>query len=104
MTTITEAATHALDMPGAVLSDDVRRADSPAPVLLLIGSPMGAGGFVTLAGHFTDRTVVTCDPRGVERSTKADPASPSTPEEHADDLRRPATRSRSEKPAPWFVA
>ena len=49
---------------------------------------MGAGGFVTLAGHFTDRTVVTYDPRGVERSTKADPASPSTPEEHADDLHR----------------
>jgi pimeloyl-ACP methyl ester carboxylesterase len=57
-------------------------------VLLLIGSPMGAGGFVTLAGHFIDRTVVTYDPRGVERSTKADPASPSTPEEHADDLHR----------------
>ena len=49
---------------------------------------MGASGFGTLAGHFTDRTVVTYDPRGVERSTKADPASPSTPEEHADDLHR----------------
>ena len=57
-------------------------------MLLLIGSPMGAGGFATLAGHFADRTVVTYDPRGVERSTKADPASPSTPEEHADDLHR----------------
>ena len=40
---------------------------------MLIGSPMGAGGFATLAGHFPDRTVVTYDPRGVERSTKADP-------------------------------
>ena len=49
---------------------------------------MGAGGFGTLAGHFTDRTVVTYDPRGVERSTKADPASQSTPEQHADDLHR----------------
>ena len=49
---------------------------------------MGAGGFGTLAGHFPDRTVVTYDPRGVERSTKADPASPSTPEQHADDLHR----------------
>jgi pimeloyl-ACP methyl ester carboxylesterase len=57
-------------------------------VLLIIGSPMGAGGFGTLAGHFSDRTVVTYDPRGVERSTKAVPASPSTPEEHADDLHR----------------
>jgi pimeloyl-ACP methyl ester carboxylesterase len=49
---------------------------------------MGASGFGTLAGHFTDRTVVTYDPRGAERSTKADPASPSTPDEHADDLHR----------------
>ena len=49
---------------------------------------MGAGGFGTLAGHFPDRTVVTYDPRGVERSTKADPASQSTPEQHADDLHR----------------
>ena len=32
--------------------------------------------------------MVTYDPRGVERSTKADPASPSTPEQHADDLHR----------------
>jgi pimeloyl-ACP methyl ester carboxylesterase len=89
MTTMTEPTTRTLDVPGAVLTYDVRNAgSSTAPVLLLIGSPMGAGGFVTLAGHFTDRTVVTYDPRGVERSTKADPASPSTPEEHADDLHR----------------
>ncbi len=88
MTTTTQATTHSLDVQDAVLSYDVRRTDSPAPVLLLIGSPMGAGGFVTLAGHFTDRTVVTYDPRGVGRSTKADPAGPSTPEEHADDLHR----------------
>jgi pimeloyl-ACP methyl ester carboxylesterase len=89
MTTMTEPTTRTLEVPGAILTYDVRRNDSaPAPVLLLIGSPMGAGGFVTLAGHFTDRTVVTYDPRGVERSTKADPASPSTPQEHADDLHR----------------
>jgi pimeloyl-ACP methyl ester carboxylesterase len=31
---------------------------------------------------------VTYDPRGVERSTKADPTSQSTPEQHADDLHR----------------
>lgn len=88
MTTMTEPTTHTLDVDGATLAYDIRRADSPAPVLFLIGSPMGAGGFGTLAGHFTDRTVVTYDPRGVERSTKADPASPSTPEQHADDLHR----------------
>jgi pimeloyl-ACP methyl ester carboxylesterase len=88
MTTMTEPTTHTLDAPGAVLTYDVRRTDSTAPVLLLIGSPMGAGGFGTLASHFPDRTVVTYDPRGVERSTKADPASQSTPEQHADDLHR----------------
>jgi pimeloyl-ACP methyl ester carboxylesterase len=89
MTTMTEPTTRTLEVPGAVLTYDVRKADSgTAPVLLLIGSPMGAGGFGTLSGHFTDRTVVTYDPRGVERSAKADPASPSTPEEHADDLHR----------------
>ena len=89
MTTMTEPTTHTLDVPGAVLTYDVRpAAPGSAPVLLLIGSPMGASGFGTLAGHFPDRTVVTYDPRGVERSTKADPTSPSTPEQHADDLHR----------------
>jgi pimeloyl-ACP methyl ester carboxylesterase len=84
----TEPTARTLGVPGAVLTYDIRRAASPAPVLLLIGSPMGASGFGTLAGRFADRTVVTYDPRGVERSTKADPAGPSTPEEHADDLHR----------------
>jgi pimeloyl-ACP methyl ester carboxylesterase len=67
---------------------DVPNDATTEPVLLLIGSPMGAAGFGTLAGHFTDRTVVTYDPRGVERSAKEDPTEPSTPEEHADDLHR----------------
>ena len=31
---------------------------------------MGAAGFATLAGHFTDRTVVTYDPRGAGRSKR----------------------------------
>lgn len=88
MTTTTVPTTHTLDADRAILTYDLRRTDSPAPMLFLIGSPMGAGGFVTLASHFTDRTVVTYDPRGVERSTKADPASVSTPEQHADDLHR----------------
>ena len=88
MTTMTEPTTKTLDVPGATLTYDVRKVDSPAPVLFVIGSPMGASGFGTLASHFTDRTVVTYDPRGVERSTKADPASQSTPDQHADDLHR----------------
>ncbi|HYH91630.1 MAG TPA: alpha/beta hydrolase [Candidatus Saccharimonadales bacterium] len=89
MTTMTEPTTRTLDAPGAVLTYDVRHVDgSDSPALLLIGSPMGAGGFGTLARHFTDRTVITYDPRGVERSTKADPSTQSTPEQHADDLHR----------------
>jgi pimeloyl-ACP methyl ester carboxylesterase len=89
MTTTTEPTTKTLAVPGAVLTYDIQKGGSDAePVLFLIGSPMGASGLGTLARHFPDRTVVTYDPRGVERSTKADPASPSTPEEHADDLDR----------------
>ena len=84
-----EPTTYTLDVPGALLTYDVRPSDSStAPILVLIGSPMGAGGFGTLAGHFTDRTVVTYDPRGVERSKKADDTSTSTPDQHADDLHR----------------
>jgi pimeloyl-ACP methyl ester carboxylesterase len=88
MTTLTEPTTHTLDAPGATITYDVRPGSSTEPALFLIGSPMGAGGFGTLASHFPDRTVVTYDPRGVERSIKADPASRSTPEQHADDVHR----------------
>jgi len=81
--------THTLDAPGAVLHYDIRRNDaSTHPVLLLIGSPMGAAGFDILAGHFTDRTVVTYDPRGAGRSKRTDGAAHTTTEEHADDLHR----------------
>src|SRR4029077_12201553 len=48
----------------------------------------GADGFTTLAGHFTDRTVVTYDPRSAGRSKRTDGASETTPDEHADDLHR----------------
>ena len=87
--TLTEPTTYTLDVPGAVLTYDVRRNDaSTEPILFLIGSPMGAAGFGTLCGFFTDRTIVTYDPRGSERSTKADPTTESTPDQHADDLHR----------------
>ena len=88
-TTPTTQVTHTLDVPGAVLTYDVRsNPASTEPALVMIGSPMGAAGFGTLAGYFTDRTVVTYDPRGVERSRKADDLTESTPEEHADDVHR----------------
>jgi pimeloyl-ACP methyl ester carboxylesterase len=88
-TTTSQMTTHTLDVPGATLTYDVRRNDaSTEPILVLIGFPMGAAGFVSLAKHFTDRTVVTYDPRGSERSIKTDPTSLARPDVHADDLHR----------------
>jgi pimeloyl-ACP methyl ester carboxylesterase len=86
---MTDPKTHTLDVPGAVLTYDIRSSEeSTHPVLLIVGSPMPASGFVTLAGHFTDRTVVTYDPRGADRSRRTDGAAETTPDEHADDLHR----------------
>ena len=87
---MTKPKTQTLELPGATLTYDVREAESEStePVLLLIGSPMDASGFTTLAGHFPDRTVVTYDPRGVGRSPRADGVTAATPDEHADDLHR----------------
>jgi pimeloyl-ACP methyl ester carboxylesterase len=85
----TQMMTHTLDVPGATLTYDVRRNEaSTEPILLLIAAPMAAAGFGSLAGHFTDRAVVTYDPRGSERSVKTEPKGPVTPEIHADDLHR----------------
>ena len=88
-TTTAEPTTHTLDVPGATLTYDVRRNEQTTePILMLIGSPMGAAGFGSLARHFTDRTIVTYDPRGTERSQVTDPTSSITPEIHADDVHR----------------
>jgi pimeloyl-ACP methyl ester carboxylesterase len=54
----------------------------------MVGSPMGASGFATLADRVGDRTVVTYDPRGVDGSRRTDDATESTPDQHADDLSR----------------
>jgi pimeloyl-ACP methyl ester carboxylesterase len=83
---MTEPRTHTVEVAGAVITYDVREAATGERPLMLIGSPMDAAGFVTLAGHFPDRTVVTYDPRGTARSEKTDGALESTPEQHAGDL------------------
>ncbi len=84
---LTEETTRTIEAPGATLTYDVRPGGSPAATpLFLTASPMGAAGFGTLAGHFTDRTVVTYDPRGSERSELTEPTTPPTPEQHADDM------------------
>ncbi|MFD0000727.1 alpha/beta fold hydrolase [Nocardia sp. NPDC127526] len=85
---MTDPKTFTLEAPGAVITYDVRQPESATdePPLLLIGSPMDASGFVSLAARFPDRTIVTYDPRGTGRSTKSDPVSESTPDQHAEDL------------------
>ncbi|THV30883.1 alpha/beta fold hydrolase [Glycomyces paridis] len=85
---MTEPQTRTIEAPGAVLHYDVREGGDAGPTLLVVGSPMAAAGFATLAGHFADRRVVTYDPRGSERSPRTDGAEETTPEEHADDLHR----------------
>jgi pimeloyl-ACP methyl ester carboxylesterase len=88
-TTATEPTTKTLAVPGATISYDVRPSEATTePPLVLIGSPMGAGGFPTLASHFRDRTIVTYDPRnnGEGRSVADDPSRPITPEVQAEDV------------------
>jgi pimeloyl-ACP methyl ester carboxylesterase len=87
--TTAQMTTHTLDVPGATLTYDIRHNDaSTEPILVLIGFPMGAAGFGSLSKHFTDRTVVTYDPRGSERSIKTDPTNMATPDDHGDDVHR----------------
>ncbi|GGG16189.1 hydrolase [Rhodococcoides trifolii] len=80
-------STHTATVTGATLTYDVHGDLTPDTVpLVLIGSPMDASGFGTLASHFTDRTVVTYDPRNAGRSVRDDATAPLTPQQHADDL------------------
>lgn len=84
--------TLTVDAPGARITYDVHgdlaAATSGHPVLLLVGSPMAAEGFTTLASYVHDGPVVTYDPRGVGRSVRTDDATESTPAQHADDVAR----------------
>ncbi len=67
--------THVLETAGADIVYDVHGPLPTAegrPPLFMIGQPMTASGFATLAGYFPDRTVVTYDPRGLGRSSRKD--------------------------------
>ncbi len=78
-----------LETPEATLAYDVRGPLPPAdgrPPLFMVAAPMGAEGFTTLASHFSDRTVVTYDPRGIGRSIRHDGRTDHTPEQNAEDL------------------
>ncbi len=70
----------AYDLHGPLPTEDGR------PPLLMIGQPMDASGFTTLASYFADRTVVTYDPRGLGRSVRKDGRDDHAPEVQAADL------------------
>lgn len=75
-----------LDVPDARLYYEVR---GRGPILVLVGAPMHAASFAPLADLLANaNTVVTTDPRGINRSTVEDRAMDSTPEMRADDLSR----------------
>ncbi|GGT41608.1 alpha/beta hydrolase [Streptomyces althioticus] len=81
--------THTLETAGANLVYDVRGPLPPRdgrPPLLMIGQPMDATGFATLAARFPERTVVTYDPRGLGRSVRKDGRTDHTPRTQADDV------------------
>ena len=56
------------------------------PPLFMIGQPMEAGGFRTLASLLPDRTVITYDPRGLGRSTRKDGRVDQAPAVQAKDV------------------
>jgi pimeloyl-ACP methyl ester carboxylesterase len=84
---MSEPTTHTLDVPGAILTYDVHEPDVPSEhrPLFIFGSPMAASGFPELVGTFTDRTVITYDPRGAERSELM-PDGTVTGEQHGEDM------------------
>ena len=81
--------THILETAEVDIAYDV---DGPLPTadgrppLFMIGQPMEASGFATLASHFPDRTVITYDPRGLGRSSRKDGRVDHAPTVQADDV------------------
>src|SRR5947208_8061711 len=81
--------THLLDTDEVELAYDVHGPVPTAdgrPPLFMIGQPMGASGFSTLASHFPDRTVIAYDPRGLGRSIRKDGRVDHAPTVQADDV------------------
>jgi pimeloyl-ACP methyl ester carboxylesterase len=86
---MTKVITSTVEAPGAVLTYDIREPETPSEhrPLFIFGSPMAASGFERLVSHFTDRTVITYDPRGAERSTLTSTGAV-TGELHGEDMHR----------------
>lgn len=81
--------THTLTTDDATIVYDVHgplpTVDGQSP-LLMIGQPMDATGFATLASYFSDRTVITYDPRGIGRSARHDGRVDHVPTVQAEDV------------------
>jgi pimeloyl-ACP methyl ester carboxylesterase len=81
--------THTLETAEAAIVYDVQGplpAADGRPPLFMIGQPMDANGFRTLASYFPDRTVITYDPRGLGRSSRNDGRVDHVPTVQADDV------------------
>ncbi|QDO87454.1 alpha/beta hydrolase [Ornithinimicrobium ciconiae] len=81
--------THTLATDGAEITYDVHGSLPSAdgqPPLMMVGQPMDASGFAALAAEFSDRTVVTYDPRGMGRSTRSDGQVSNEPEVQTGDV------------------
>jgi pimeloyl-ACP methyl ester carboxylesterase len=81
--------THTLETAEAAIVYDVEGPLATAdgrPPLFMIGQPMDASGFRTLASYFPDRTVITYDPRGLGRSIRKDGRVDNVPTVQADDV------------------
>ncbi len=81
--------THTLETPEVDLAYDVHGPLPTAdgrPVLVMIGQPMDASGFATLASLMPERTVVAYDPRGLGRSTRKDGRTDHSPTVQAGDV------------------
>ncbi|HEY7485839.1 MAG TPA: alpha/beta hydrolase [Streptosporangiaceae bacterium] len=81
--------TQILETPEVDLAYDVHgplpTADGRPP-LVMIGQPMDASGFSTLASYFPERTVITYDPRGLGRSVRKDGRVDNSPQTQAGDV------------------
>jgi pimeloyl-ACP methyl ester carboxylesterase len=75
--------TDTIDTADGTLHYEIR---GSGPTLLVLGAPMAAADFDSLAAALaSDHTVVTHDPRGIAGSRLDDPEQDSTPELRADD-------------------
>jgi pimeloyl-ACP methyl ester carboxylesterase len=84
MTLPSTPTVRSVNVPGARLHYEVR---GTGPLVLVIGSPMAAADFASLADALAgDHTVVTYDPRGYANSPVDDSAAQSAVEQRADDV------------------